>query len=404
MSLRTLSNASLIYRWGVAIVLCGSLGCGSDRPTDSTTHVNHATAAPRSATTSNPNPVSDDSNAASTLDGTSPSDTHVMSSDPAHNETTSSPAAVTVQWHDTQSTGPISPVSQLVELADAAKDQWDAEAFQDQAAAQLARVRTLLAMSATPTTDDCMPLVTPTFDCDELVPTDLAAHGLQPGVTVATYSVQADVSDTALTHASTRGPARFAEQLARLQSKIPALSRYVAFKIVHVSTNDNGFATDVHCEASGFGSDTGRQHVATWQCEWIAATAAEDLPRINRIRLLDFATSQTDYADGLLFRDCTKSAIGGNDCYETQVVPGINDWLAVLPREFMGQFGHHGLAIGDVNQDGLDDLYVCDAGGLPNRLYIQQPDGTALEQAAASGVDFLDDSTGALLLDIDNDG
>ncbi|MCA9172547.1 MAG: hypothetical protein KDB23_33005, partial [Planctomycetales bacterium] len=248
MSCRTRSNASDILRWSVAIALCGLLGCGSDRPTDSTSHVNNATAAPRSATTTNPNPVSDDSNAASTFDSTSPSATHAMPTDSAHNETTSSPAAVAVQWHDTPSTTPISPVSQLAELADASRDQWHTEAFQDQAAAQLARVRTLLAKSAPPTTEDCMPLVTSTFACDELVPTNLAEHSLQPGVALATYSVQADMSDTTLPHAITRGPARFAEQLARLQSDIPELSRYVAFKIVHVSTNDNGFATDVHSE------------------------------------------------------------------------------------------------------------------------------------------------------------
>ena len=29
------------------------------------------------------------------------------------------------------------------------------------------------------------------------------------------------------------------------------------------------------------------------------------------------------------------------------------------------------------------DLYVCDAGGLPNRLYVQCPDGTAVDVAAS---------------------
>jgi hypothetical protein len=75
-----------------------------------------------------------------------------------------------------------------------------------------------------------------------------------------------------------------------------------------------------------------------------------------------------------------------------------------MSREFMSQFGHHGLAIGDVNGDGLDDLYVCDTGGLPNQLYLQQPDGTALDVSAESGVNLLEDSVGCLLVDLDNDG
>ena len=87
-----------------------------------------------------------------------------------------------------------------------------------------------------------------------------------------------------------------------------------------------------------------------------------------------------------------------------QVLPGINHWLTRMPSEFLGKFGFNGLAVGDVNGDGLDDLYVCDSGGLPNRLYVQQHDGTARDVSAEAGVDFLDDSTGALLIDLDNDG
>jgi len=60
--------------------------------------------------------------------------------------------------------------------------------------------------------------------------------------------------------------------------------------------------------------------------------------------------------------------------------------------------------VGDVNGDGLDDLYACQPAGLPNRLYVQNRDGTVSDTARAAGVDWLDDSIGALLLDFDNDG
>jgi hypothetical protein len=66
--------------------------------------------------------------------------------------------------------------------------------------------------------------------------------------------------------------------------------------------------------------------------------------------------------------------------------------------------GHIGIAVGDVNNDGLDDLYVCQPGGLPNRLLVQQLDGTVDDLSADAGVDLLDWSYGALLVDLDNDG
>lgn len=119
-------------------------------------------------------------------------------------------------------------------------------------------------------------------------------------------------------------------------------------------------------------------------------------PQLASIQLQDVETSCVTIPGGRLFSDCTRSVLASNAAYESQVLPGINQWLSRLPREFMGQFGHHGIAIGDINRDGLDDLYVCDAGGLPNRLYVQQPDGTAVDMAAAAGVDFLDDSTSSV--------
>jgi hypothetical protein len=73
-------------------------------------------------------------------------------------------------------------------------------------------------------------------------------------------------------------------------------------------------------------------------------------------------------------------------------------------RLHVNRLGHHGLAVGDVDNDGRDDLYVCQPGGLPNRLYAHRADGTAVDTAEESGVDFLDDSTCALLVDLDNDG
>jgi hypothetical protein len=52
----------------------------------------------------------------------------------------------------------------------------------------------------------------------------------------------------------------------------------------------------------------------------------------------------------------------------------------------------------------LDDIYVCDSGGLPNRLYVQQPDGTLKDFSRESNADWLESTSSALLIDLDNDG
>ena len=75
--------------------------------------------------------------------------------------------------------------------------------------------------------------------------------------------------------------------------------------------------------------------------------------------------------------------LGANASYAGQVLPGIDHWVTRLTRTVdMWIYGHHGIAVGDADGDGMEDLYVCDAGGLPNRLYLQRPDGTAVERSA----------------------
>src|ERR1019366_6993621 len=32
-------------------------------------------------------------------------------------------------------------------------------------------------------------------------------------------------------------------------------------------------------------------------------------------------------------------------------------------------YGENGIAVADIDGDGLDEIYVCQPGGLPNRLY-----------------------------------
>ena len=80
-------------------------------------------------------------------------------------------------------------------------------------------------------------------------------------------------------------------------------------------------------------------------------------------------------------------------------------WRARIPVNLgLDVVANHGLALGDVNGDGLDDLYLCQQGGLPNRLFIQNPDGTLTDHTRQSGTGWLDYCASALIVDLDNDG
>jgi len=69
-----------------------------------------------------------------------------------------------------------------------------------------------------------------------------------------------------------------------------------------------------------------------------------------------------------------------------------------------------GVSMFDINNDGWLDIYVCKAGSLKsndgrrNKLYINQKDGTFKNEAAAWGLDDPGYSTQAYQLDYDNDG
>ena len=103
--------------------------------------------------------------------------------------------------------------------------------------------------------------------------------------------------------------------------------------------------------------------------------------------------------------DSTEAVLGDNVSFRDELRYGMDRWVNRLERRLMiSRFGHHGITVGDVNGDGWDDVYVCQPGGLPNRLYIQQADGTAQDMSAAARVDFLDHTSSAILADLDNDG
>ena len=63
-----------------------------------------------------------------------------------------------------------------------------------------------------------------------------------------------------------------------------------------------------------------------------------------------------------------------------------------------------GGAVGDFNRDGFQDIFLASGGNLPDRLFVNNGDGTFDEEAAAWGIAVSHRGTGAAVGDFDNDG
>lgn len=105
------------------------------------------------------------------------------------------------------------------------------------------------------------------------------------------------------------------------------------------------------------------------------------------------------------FSDVTAAVFGGTASFRDQLSKGIPYWRARMDVACgIDVYGSQGIAVGDIDNDGRDEVYVCQPGGLPNRLYRFRPDGTAEDITARSGAGILDDTSSALFLDARNRG
>ncbi len=106
-----------------------------------------------------------------------------------------------------------------------------------------------------------------------------------------------------------------------------------------------------------------------------------------------------------LFRDITEYAFRGVRSFNAQLSQGTPYWRARLDAASgIDVHGHNGIAVGDIDGDGQDEVYVCQPGGLPNRLYHNRGDGTFEDITEHAGVGVLDPTSSALFVDFRNTG
>lgn len=268
---------------------------------------------------------------------------------------------------------------------------WDSEHLNESAGHELKALVALLENPETLTADSVAPVLDDGFQSTVLRPTRLRETHIPP------LNIRRLEGAPPSPEATT--PAQFAAALRGLPPGGSSTTRTTQVKIFGVSMDPPETLARIELVHRGLG-DTSQQ-VAVWRCRWIQRPTAP--PRLASLALVEF--EETLSPAGRAFVDCTGAVLGHDRAFVDQLSPGLDHWVARIEQAFMhGPSGWEGMAMGDANGDGLDDLYVCQPGGLPNRLFIQNADGTLSDQAGERGVDWWDQSQAALFADLDNDG
>ena len=203
------------------------------------------------------------------------------------------------------------------------------------------------------------------------------------------------------------------EFLRGWQSGLGGLSRIVTaeFQITRIDSAqgqalDSQLAptlqTRIHYEIVGAGTGFHReQRVGTWELMWVPSSKSGEF-RISSWRALEETQAR---ATSPIYVDITAAALANNPSYSEQILHGTDYWRTVIDgASGIDVYGHNGVSVADIDNDGFDDLYVCQPAGLPNRLYRNRGDGTFEDITDSSGLGILENTACALFADFSNHG
>jgi Flp pilus assembly protein TadD/peroxiredoxin len=227
-----------------------------------------------------------------------------------------------------------------------------------------------------------------------LVPTQEKTLRSEYGIDVLRRSFSANV---------VAGRERF---LQEIKNYLAPLSRVetAEFDIVGIKESAGPSPTvhiDIRYDIVGTRTDMGREErIGHWLTQW-----TRDESNAWRVLRWSAAEETLSRVREPVFIDITSQALGQTESYKNQMLHGVDYWRTVLDGACgIDVYGNNGLALGDFDGDGLDDLYVCQPAGLPNRLYRNRGDGTFEDVTEKSGVGVLDATACALFADFENKG
>jgi hypothetical protein len=283
-------------------------------------------------------------------------------------------------------------LQQEFELIDPQKDGWETERFSDLVSIELRKLKQMIAGEK-----NDLPALDKTFQCTALRPNSPSEVFRDRTMVIRRGIPQRQELR--------RGPEGLRAAIREAIAALPAQALIDSeAKIIEVQLDGAGGTTRVRVQINARGDTQTMQQTAEWLCQWKRDTDTQIALRSIEVVSYEEA-SILEGTSPALFADWTEAIVGHDSAFRNQLVHGIDYWRERLDWRFGADIvGAHGLAVGDVNGDGLEDLFVCETGGLPNRLFVQQADGTSVDQSGPAGVDYIEPTHSALLIDLDNDG
>jgi Flp pilus assembly protein TadD len=199
------------------------------------------------------------------------------------------------------------------------------------------------------------------------------------------------------------GRERFLEQMRTWLGRVSRVetAEFEITGIEEISSAPLALQLDIHYDLVLHQSnEQHEERVGSWRTEWL-----RDESRAWKARRWEATEETVSVTRGPAFLDVTPQALGRTESYTGQMLRGSDYWRTVLDGACgIEVYGNNGVAVGDFDNDGFDDLYVCQPSGLPNRLYRNRGDGTLEDVTEKAGVGVLDSTACALFADFENKG
>lgn len=291
------------------------------------------------------------------------------------------------------------------EVDDPSRDGWPTEDFARRAGEQLDRIAKLLKRAKPVKVDKVASLTDERFRCDPLLPPQRTTVLEDDLLHVQRFRRDATQTPDGEPEPPYSGAAGLAAALNDLLATFPAAQKLKCkFKVFRVELGEDEVTTTQYVACSAKTERGLVEQNATWVIRWTRPDG-EEPPRLREVVVDDFEMTHLPEQSDHLFSDCTEAVLAANPCFQDQLLRGLNHWLErSQQRRLFLRLGTPGIAVADVNGDGLEDIYLCQENGLPNKLFLHQADGTAVEMSGEWGVDWIYDCRSALLIDWDNDG